>query len=70
MKNRTDSTVEEDISEITRKEIIKAWKRGENLTRIAQEVGLPIKVINRNLKLIEKTFIEKGVKSHEKKSYF
>lgn len=69
MKNRTDSTVVEDISNITRKEIITAWKQGKNLIGIAQEVGLPIKVVSRNLKLIEKTLVEKGVKSHGKESY-
>ena len=60
MKSSTDSTVEEDIGEIKREQIFIAWDEGKTLKQIAEEVDLPIKVVSRNLKRMQRPIIEKG----------
>jgi uncharacterized protein YidB (DUF937 family) len=69
MKNTTDSTVEEDIGDIT-KQITVAWDERKTLRQIADETGLTTEVINRILKQILKNIVGKRVKPHEKEGYF
>lgn len=52
-----DSTVEEDIGDIKRAQIEEAWRRLKSLRQIADETGLPIEVVNRSIKRLEKALI-------------
>lgn len=53
MKNDTDSTVEDEIGDIT----LRSWKEGKSLTQISEESGMPIETVARVLKEVQKTLI-------------
>lgn len=59
-----DSTVEEDVGEIKRAQIEEAWCKLKPLSQIADETGLPIEVVNRNIKRLEKALIGGKGQSH------
>ena len=64
MKNTTDSTVEEDIGEIKWKQAIAAWDEKKTLRQVADETGLKIEVVNKKLKLLQKTIVKQKFKDH------
>jgi ribose 5-phosphate isomerase len=70
MKNTTDSASEDKVGDIIQKQIIIAWDEGKPLPQTKKETGLPIEVVSRNLKKIQKILIERGVKGHGKESHF
>jgi hypothetical protein len=51
--NDTDSTSEDEIGDI----ILRLWKKGKSLTEIHEESGIPLEVIVRVLKKIQKTIV-------------
>jgi hypothetical protein len=59
-----DSTVEEDIGEIKREQIEDAWYERKPLRQIAEETGLPIEVVNRSIKRLEKALFGGKVQRH------
>ncbi|MEN3333060.1 MAG: hypothetical protein V7641_2425 [Blastocatellia bacterium] len=75
MRKATNSTLEEDISEITLKRVlletlvINLWANGESPQRIASATGQPVKRIYQLLKQRQKAIIEEdGGIHHEKKN--
>lgn len=58
MKN-SDSSDEDEIGEISKKQIIDSWARGNSPKQIADELRLPIKLVCRILKNVQKEFIKR-----------
>jgi hypothetical protein len=55
MTNETDSTVEGEIGDI----IWRLWKEGKSLIEISEESGVPLEMVRRVLKKIQKMFVRR-----------
>jgi hypothetical protein len=53
MKRDTDSTVEDEIGDIT----LRLWKEGKSLSEISEESGEPLETIIRVLKELQKALM-------------
>lgn len=51
--NDTDSTSEDEIGDI----ILRLWKEGKSLTEIHEDSGIPLDLVARVLKDIQKTIV-------------
>ena len=58
-----ESTDEADVGDIEWAQI-EAWGRLESLKQISDQTGLPIEVVNRNIKRLEKALIGGKDQSH------
>ena len=63
MKKMDDATVAEDVGEITKKQILSTWCEGKTISQSAKELSLPIEVVSRSLKRMQRAMIDQGDKS-------
>lgn len=66
MTNPIESTGGDDISEITRRQIIVGWHAGMTPREIAEETNVPTKVVYRTLKQAQKAIAGDGGEHHAK----
>lgn len=60
MIEENDNQDEDDIDDITWQQIITGWHRGKSPSQIAEETGLPIKLVYKRLKRTQKRIIRIG----------
>lgn len=68
MKNTTESPVE-DIADIKQEPIIIPWDENKSLHQISEETGLPVDVINKKLKLIQKALVKRELERQRANHY-